>query len=94
LVSFATLVEGRRSLTGVVEAEMTAERFPHLVGSGAFTQFKLQVAQFGELFTTIHMFRRTAGRLSILFQGLASDSHVFSCMSHPVFPTNVCSLCR
>ncbi|KAJ7348946.1 hexose transport-related protein [Mycena albidolilacea] len=42
------------------EAEMTAERFPHLVGSGAFTQFKLQVAQFGELFTTIHMFRRTA----------------------------------
>ncbi|KAJ7491114.1 hexose transport-related protein [Mycena latifolia] len=42
------------------EAEMTTERFPRLVGGGAFTQFKLQVAQFGELFTTIHMFRRTA----------------------------------
>ncbi|KAJ6497107.1 hexose transport-related protein [Mycena vitilis] len=42
------------------EAEVTAERFPSLVGGGAVTQFKLQVAQFGELFTTIHMFRRTA----------------------------------
>ncbi|KAK7470101.1 hypothetical protein VKT23_001542 [Stygiomarasmius scandens] len=42
------------------EAEITREKFPHLVGSGAFTKFKLQVAQFGELFTTLHMFRRTA----------------------------------
>ncbi|KAJ7253367.1 hypothetical protein B0H12DRAFT_596111 [Mycena haematopus] len=42
------------------EAEMAAEKFPGLVGGGAFTQFKLQVAQFRELFTTIHMFRRTA----------------------------------
>ncbi|KAJ7272862.1 hexose transport-related protein [Mycena rebaudengoi] len=42
------------------EAEMTAEKFPHLVGGGSLRQFKLQVAQFGELFTTIHMFRRTA----------------------------------
>ncbi|KAJ7771461.1 hexose transport-related protein [Mycena metata] len=42
------------------EAEMTAERFPKLVGGGPLTEFKLQVAQFGELFTTIHMFKRTA----------------------------------
>ncbi|KAJ7778704.1 hexose transport-related protein [Mycena maculata] len=42
------------------EAETTAERFPRLVGGGTFREFKLQVAQFGELFTTIHMFRRTA----------------------------------
>ncbi|KAK7035868.1 hexose transport-related protein [Favolaschia claudopus] len=42
------------------EAETTAERFPNLVGGGAFTEFKLQIAHFGELFTTIHMFRRTA----------------------------------
>ncbi|KAJ6620368.1 general substrate transporter [Mycena sp. CBHHK59/15] len=42
------------------EAETTAEKFPRLVGGPAFTQFKLQVAQFGELFTTVHMFRRTA----------------------------------
>ncbi|KAJ7221572.1 hexose transport-related protein [Mycena pura] len=42
------------------EAETTAERFPSLGGQDALTQFKLQVAQFGELFTTIYMFRRTA----------------------------------
>ncbi|KAJ6500694.1 hexose transport-related protein [Mycena sanguinolenta] len=42
------------------EAEMTAEKFPGLVGGGPARQFKLQIAQFGELFTTIHMFRRTA----------------------------------
>ncbi|KAF7294568.1 Hexose transport-related protein [Mycena indigotica] len=42
------------------EAETTAERFPGLTSKDAWTQFKLQIAQFGELFTTIHMFRRTA----------------------------------
>ncbi|KAK1229268.1 hypothetical protein PQX77_007690 [Marasmius sp. AFHP31] len=42
------------------ERETTAEKFPHLVGGGAFRQFRLQFAQFGELFTTMHMFRRTA----------------------------------
>ncbi|THV05516.1 hexose transport-related protein [Dendrothele bispora CBS 962.96] len=42
------------------EAEITREKFPHLVGPGAWTKFRLQVAQFGELFTTLHMFRRTA----------------------------------
>ncbi|KAJ7584029.1 hexose transport-related protein [Mycena floridula] len=42
------------------EAETTAEKFPHLVKTDPWTSFKLQVAQFGELFTTIHMFRRTA----------------------------------
>ncbi|KAF7298442.1 Hexose transport-related protein [Mycena kentingensis (nom. inval.)] len=42
------------------EAETTAERFPKLTSQDAWTQFKLQVAQFGQLFTTVHMFRRTA----------------------------------
>ncbi|KAF5371317.1 hypothetical protein D9758_004206 [Tetrapyrgos nigripes] len=44
----------------MLEAETTAEKFPHLVGGSAWTSFKLQVARFGELFTTLHMFRRTA----------------------------------
>nr|GAT54428.1 hexose transport-related protein [Mycena chlorophos] len=42
------------------EAETTAEKFPNLTGKDAWTEFKLQFAQFGQLFTTIHMFRRTA----------------------------------
>ncbi|KAJ7067756.1 general substrate transporter, partial [Mycena belliarum] len=49
------------------EAEMTAERFPRLVGGGALTQFRLQIAQFGQLFTTIHMFRRTAGEPTFVY---------------------------
>ncbi|KAG7097509.1 hypothetical protein E1B28_004851 [Marasmius oreades] len=42
------------------ENETTEEKFPRLVGGGPIRQFRLQVARFGELFTTIHMFRRTA----------------------------------
>ncbi|CAK5279203.1 unnamed protein product [Mycena citricolor] len=42
------------------EAEVTAERFPHLLGKGAGKELKLQIAQFGELFATKHMFKRTA----------------------------------
>ncbi|KAJ7611668.1 hexose transport-related protein [Roridomyces roridus] len=51
----------------IFEAETTAERFPKLVGGGVWTQFKLQVARFGELFTTIYMFRRTAVACLIQF---------------------------
>lgn len=63
MVSTATANETENLLTTLTEAETTAERFPRLVGGGPLTQFKLQVAQFGELFTTIHMFRRTAGKV-------------------------------
>ncbi|KAL0577254.1 hypothetical protein V5O48_004742 [Marasmius crinis-equi] len=51
------------------ERETTGEKFPTLVGGGPFRQFKLQVAQFGQLFTTLHMFRRTsAACLTQFFQ--------------------------
>jgi hypothetical protein len=66
-------LEADCSFTRLTEAETTAERFPGLVGGGAVTQFKLQVAQFGELFTTIHMFRRTAGKV-VSFEYFCSDT--------------------
>lgn len=47
----------------IFESETTAEKFPHLIGGGPIRQFRLQAARFGELFTTRHMFYRTAGTL-------------------------------
>ena len=45
---------------GNTEEEINAERFPNLVGPEAISLFKLQVAKFGLLFSTLPMFRRTA----------------------------------
>lgn len=42
------------------EQETREERWPHLVERGPVRDLKLQVAQFGLLFSSMHMFRRTA----------------------------------
>lgn len=50
------------NLHQLIEAETTAEKFPHLTGLDEKTRFRLQVTQFGELFTTRSMFHRTSGK--------------------------------
>jgi hypothetical protein len=42
------------------EQETREERWPHLVERGPVRDLKLQIAQFGLLFSSMHMFRRTA----------------------------------
>lgn len=44
------------------EAELNSARYPHLMGEGsrAVKEAKLQLLTFGRLFTTWHMFKRTA----------------------------------
>ncbi|KAF9266137.1 general substrate transporter [Marasmius fiardii PR-910] len=63
----------------ILESETTAEKFPHLIGGGPFRQFRLQAARFGELFTTKHMFYRTAvaGLMQFFQQMTGIDSIVY-----------------
>ncbi|KAL0568326.1 hypothetical protein V5O48_013660 [Marasmius crinis-equi] len=72
------------------ERETTAEKFPTLVGGGPFRQFKLQVAQFGQLFTTLHMFRRTSGELwSLRSNTLLTPMLVNSGLLDTILPADI-----